>query len=87
MAGGVYIYNFSMARPTFTTARIVLARLGIKLTRLDGEYRVTFSNLSPEQAENVAYYTSDLTDAIQTADAMLRYAEAESATESGIYAR
>lgn len=38
----------------------------------DGEYRVTFTGLSASRAEAVAYYTDDATDALDTAEAMLR---------------
>jgi hypothetical protein len=36
-----------------------------------GEYRVTFTDVTPNRAEELAYYTSDPDDALHTARAML----------------
>lgn len=43
---------------------------GVKLRRVEGEYRVAFTGLSPHNEELSAYYTMDAEDALATAKAM-----------------
>jgi hypothetical protein len=51
---------------TLTEARQRLTMSGMRLTKRDGEYRVTFAELAYAQAEPSAYYTDDLLDAVLT---------------------
>jgi methylphosphotriester-DNA--protein-cysteine methyltransferase len=48
------------------------------LSMQDGEYRVTFPEMSAGRAEQAAYYTDDLEDAVLTASDMRRRQLAQS---------
>lgn len=73
-----------MSQSAFQIERASLRKLGLSLTRKDGEYRVTYSldnvrymllNYSQklERMEAVAYYSDDLQDVVSTAKRMLEY--------------
>jgi hypothetical protein len=51
---------------TLAEARQRLTLLGMRLTRRDHEYRVAFAELPYSKAEQSAYYTDDLLDAVLT---------------------
>jgi hypothetical protein len=53
-----------------------LSAINMRLTKYDGEYRVTAQEWSGVQAENGAYYTTDLEDAYFTALEMRKRADA-----------
>lgn len=57
-------------RTTLATAKKDLAALGMSLRKSDGEYRVTFRGAKPGRAEEVAYYTDSIDDAVATGRAM-----------------
>ncbi len=46
------------------------SRINMALSELEGEYRVTYLEEQGEKAEESAYYTNDLQDAIRTAEVM-----------------
>lgn len=50
----------------FEAAKLGLRRIGLVLTKRDGEYRVNFKGGS----EETSYYTDDLNDAFRTGRAM-----------------
>lgn len=56
----------------FTQAKETLDAIGIRLTKVDGEYRVAFKRTRAEarNAEPSAYYTTDLRDAVSTGTMM-----------------
>lgn len=73
-----------MSQSAFQIERSKLRKLGLALTRKDGEYRVTFSlnnvrwmmlshTQKLERMEAVAYYSDDLQDIVDTAKRMLEY--------------
>ena len=65
-----------MSQSKFQVERIKVIALGGKLTRNDGEYRVTIAaNNSKDYQEAIAYYTDDLDDAIATFHCMMREAK------------
>jgi hypothetical protein len=51
---------------TLTEARQRLTLIGMRLTRRDREFRVAFAELPYSKAEDSAYYTDDLLDAVLT---------------------
>lgn len=51
---------------TFTQAKVALAKIGMTLTKKDGEFRVNFKG----GHEETAYYTSDVVDALNTGRVM-----------------
>jgi hypothetical protein len=59
---------------TIREARQRCALNGMRLSRVQftGEFRVTFAELAPRDAEPSAYYTDDIEDAVYTASAMRR---------------
>lgn len=59
---------------TITEARAILNReaKGMKITSDDGEYRVYNSTIPEKRQEPCAYYTNDLTDAVNTAIVMFQ---------------
>jgi hypothetical protein len=63
-----------MGMMRFVQERARLRKCGIALTKKEGEYRVTFGMEHPlyvkERSEAVAYYTLDLTDAVETGKRM-----------------
>lgn len=61
-----------MAEPrvTFKTAQAMCRALGCSIRKRDGEYRVAYLHGTLEEREARAYYTNDLRDACDTANAM-----------------
>lgn len=60
---------------TLKQAKEICGNLGMTLRKTDGEYRVTYRVTASdwktrEQAEEYAYYTNDLSDAVATARLM-----------------
>lgn len=55
---------------TITEARQRLALSGMKLSRREREFRVSFAELGYREAEPSAYYTDDLEDAVITGSKM-----------------
>ena len=60
----------------FKQAKIACRAIGIRLSRKDGEYRVAHDTwvLSTDEIEASAYYTTDLQDAVNTAELMHKWA-------------
>jgi hypothetical protein len=53
------------------TAKAILKIYGMTITKkATGEFRVTYAGMTGKRAEDVAYYSDDLRDAVQTAKAM-----------------
>lgn len=61
---------------TLREAKQRLSAVNMRLTKRDGEYRVTAHEWSGVQAENGAYYTDDIEDAYFTALEMRKRADA-----------
>jgi hypothetical protein len=55
---------------TLTEARQRLAFSGMRITRKDREFRVSYAELRYAEAEPSAYYTDDLEDAVITGSRM-----------------
>lgn len=59
-----------MSYITLTEARQRLALSGMRITRRDREFRVSYAELAFAAAEPSAYYTDDLEDAVITGSKM-----------------
>lgn len=55
---------------TLTEARQRLTMSGMRITKRDREFRVSFAELPYREAEPSAYYTDDLEDAVITGSRM-----------------
>ena len=58
------------AEQTMQSARAELAGMGMTIRKTDGEYRVTFKDMPRDEAEDAAYYTDYMDDAMSTAKSM-----------------
>jgi hypothetical protein len=57
---------------TLAEARQRLNLLGMRMTRVDREFRIAYAELPYSKAEASAYYTDDLLDAVLTGAKMRR---------------
>lgn len=58
--------NVQMRKTTLQSAKAQLAAHGMSISKRDGEYRVTCKGFERRRAEELAYYTNDIDDAIST---------------------
>ena len=57
---------------TLKQAKAILKTYGLSISKRDGEYRVSNPSMDWKRREDCAYYTNDITDAVNTAEQMAK---------------